>query len=86
VAHYGDYDGFFEVELWDEGKGFILELSHEHEYELDESRREALVPAISRFERDHFLDEFYPLFGPLAHFVRRNTQTSRSSERKQREI
>jgi hypothetical protein len=25
VAHYDDYNGMFEVDLWEEGKGFILE-------------------------------------------------------------
>src|SRR5438132_358028 len=29
VAHYDDYNGMFEVDLWEEGKGFILDLTHE---------------------------------------------------------
>ena len=70
VAHYDDYNGMFEVDLWEEGKGFILDLTHEYNYELD-PEREALVPALSRNERDHFLDVCYSLFGPLDHFVRR---------------
>ena len=74
IAHYDDYNGIFEVELWEEGKGFILDLTHEYDYELDPERREALVPALSRYERDHFLDEYYSLFGPLDHFVRRKAQ------------
>ena len=64
----------FEVHLWEEGKGFILDLTHDYNYELDPERREALVPALSRFERDHFLDQCYWLFGPLDHFVRRKAQ------------
>jgi hypothetical protein len=56
VAHYDDYNGMFEVDLWEGGKGFILDLTHEYNYELDPERREALVPALSRNERDHFLD------------------------------
>ena len=71
VALYDDYNGTFQVHLWDEGKGFILDLSHEYEYELDSQRRESLEPALSRNKQDHFLDEYYSLFGPLDHFVRR---------------
>jgi hypothetical protein len=63
VAHYDDYNGMFEVDLWQDGKGFILDLTHEYDYELDPERREALVPALSRNERDHFLDACYSLFG-----------------------
>jgi hypothetical protein len=74
IAHYDDYNGTFEVDLWEEGKGFILDLTHEYHYALDPERREALVPALSRFERDHFLDQCYWLFGPLDHFVRRKAQ------------
>src|SRR5262245_16322410 len=44
VAHYDDYDGLFEVDLWHCSKGFRLHLDHEDQYELDEYRREALVP------------------------------------------
>jgi hypothetical protein len=74
IAHYDDYNGIFGVDLWEEGKGFILDLSHENDYELDPERREALVPTLSRYERDRFLDECYSLFGPLDHFVRRKAQ------------
>jgi hypothetical protein len=27
IAHYDDYNGIFEVDLWEEGKGFILDLT-----------------------------------------------------------
>jgi hypothetical protein len=74
IAHYDDYNGDFEVDLWEEGKGFILDLTHEYDYELDAEQREALVPALSRYERDGFLDEYYSLFGPMDHFVRREAQ------------
>jgi len=53
-----------------------LDLTHEYNYELD-PEREALVPALSRNERDHFLDACYSLFGPLNHFVRRKAQNKR---------
>jgi hypothetical protein len=78
VAHYDDYNGMFEVDLWEEGKGFILDLTHEYDYELDPERREALVPALSRNERDHFLDAWYSFFGPLDHFVRRKALNKRA--------
>jgi hypothetical protein len=74
IAHYDDYKGIFEVDLWEEGKGFILDLTHEYDYELDLERREALVPALSRYDGDRFLDECYSLFGPLDHFVRGKEQ------------
>jgi hypothetical protein len=70
VGHYEEYDGLFEVDLWEPRKGFSLHLDHEDHYELDDYRREALVPSISRYEEDRFLDEYSPLFGPLQHFVR----------------
>ena len=76
VAHYDDYNGMFEVDLWEEGKGFILDLTHEYNYELD-PEREALVPALSRNERDHVLDACYSLFGPLDHFVRTKAKNKR---------
>ena len=74
IAHYDNFNGIFEVDLWEEGKEFILDLTHEYDYELDPERREALVRALTRYERDRFLDEYYLLFGPLDHFVRRKAQ------------
>ena len=70
IAHYDDYNEDFRVDLWEEGKGFILHLDHEYDYVLDSEQREALVPSISRYERDRFLDAYYALFGPLDRFVR----------------
>ena len=52
-----------------------VELDYEYDYALDSETREALVPAISRNEPDHFLDSFYSLFGPLDHFVRERQGT-----------
>jgi hypothetical protein len=70
LKHYDDYNGTLGVELWEEGKGFILDLTHEYDYELDPERREAIEPALSRYERGRYLDEYYSLFGPLDYFVR----------------
>jgi hypothetical protein len=79
IAHYDDYYENFEVDLWEEGKGFILRSDHEYDYALDLEQREELVPAINRYERDLFLDAFYPLFGPLDHFVRRRSTNAKTS-------
>src|SRR6266403_1645533 len=59
VAHYDDYNEDFRVDLWEEGKGLMLHLDHEYDYVLDSEQREALEPAISRYERDRFLDAYY---------------------------
>ena len=77
IAHYDDYNEDFRVDLWEESKGFILHLDHEYGYVLDPEQREALVPAISRYERDRFLDAYYSLFGPLDHFVRTTARNKR---------
>jgi hypothetical protein len=50
LAHYDDYNEDFRVDLREEGKGFILHLDHEYDYVLDSEQREALEPAISRYE------------------------------------
>jgi hypothetical protein len=49
-------------------------LAKRNDYVLDSEQREALEPAISRYERDRFLDAYYSLFGPLDHFVRTTEQ------------
>ncbi len=77
VAHYDDYNGTFEVDLWEEGRSFMLDLRHQYQYELDEYLREALVPGITSYAED-FLYEFSPLFGPLEHFVRIESQNQES--------
>lgn len=58
------------VELWAPGRGYTLELVHEAQYGLRSGPVEALVAGISRYALDHFLDEYSPLFGSLAHFTR----------------
>ena len=78
-AIYDDYEGTMEVQLWGGESGFVLELLHEPAYDLDESRREALVPALSRYEEDYFLDQYYDLFGRLKHYTREETSAEPSS-------
>jgi hypothetical protein len=80
VAHYDDYNGIFGVELWESGKGFLLDLTHEQTYELDEERRESLVPALMTHAEDRFLDRYSDLFGPLNHYVRTKRRTKRSRQ------
>ena len=72
VANFDTYNGTFEVDLWQPGRGFLLDLHHEFDYELDELGREALVPGIVRYEGDDFLEDFVRLLGPLGHFVRQD--------------
>jgi hypothetical protein len=69
-ARYDDYYGEFTVDLWENNTGFELDLQYEEQYELDQLKRDALVPALTRHEADHFLDQYYPLFGHLKHFIR----------------
>jgi len=57
---------------------FILHLSHEYDYDLDPERQESLVPALSQYQQDHFLEEYYSRFGPLDHFVRK-TERNRTT-------
>ena len=79
VADYDDYDGIFGVELWERGKGFILDLTHEQEYDLDEQRRESLVPGLTTHAEDRFLERYFGLF-PLHYFVRSKRRTMHCTE------
>jgi hypothetical protein len=58
------------VELWEEGKGFTLELCYEADYALRDGSIEALTVGLGRHEGDTFLDQYYRLLGPLQHFTR----------------
>lgn len=69
VAQLSDCESTLEVELWSQGKGFILHLTYEYSYDLDKDQRNSLVPALSRFESDDCLDQYFPLFGHLGHYV-----------------
>jgi hypothetical protein len=59
-----------KVELWEKEKGFCLHLTYEYAYELDKDHRDSLVPALSRYAEDAFLDQYYHLFEPLEHYTR----------------
>lgn len=69
-AKYSDYEGTMTVQLWRSKSGLVLELIHEPAYDLDEFQREALVPALSRYEEDSFLDQYFVLFGRPNHYTR----------------
>jgi hypothetical protein len=58
------------VELWTKGKGFMMHLNFEPTYQLDKEGHDSLAVALSRFEEDHFLDQYYSLFQPLSHYVK----------------
>ena len=62
------------VELWEEGKGFELHLTFEVAYILDIQHRDSLVPGISRFEEDDFLEKYYHYFEPLKHYLKTGTE------------
>lgn len=58
------YKTSLEVELWEKGKGFQLSLMP------DTMNERELVPGISRYTSDKFLDKYYYLFGPLTRYTR----------------
>lgn len=64
------------VELWEVGKGFQLHLSFESGYILDELQRDSIVPGLSRYKKDVFLDEYYHFFEPLTHYIRKDLEQS----------
>jgi hypothetical protein len=68
--YFPDGEPSLEVELGRAGAGFTLHLTFEPEYLLDARGRDALIPGVSRFQEDRFLDQYSPLLGPLKHFVR----------------
>ncbi|MBI2297170.1 MAG: hypothetical protein HYU76_14295 [Betaproteobacteria bacterium] len=58
------------VELGKLGGGFMLHLDFQPAYTLDPRGRDALVPALSRYEGDTFLDQYHWFFDPLKHYTR----------------
>ncbi len=73
-SYLTEYGVTLEVELREIGKGFCLHLTYEYAYELDKDCRDSLVPALSHYEEDACLDQYYHLFDPLKHYTRRNTE------------
>ena len=79
VATYRPEDGpDLLIELWEKGMGFTLHLNFEAAYILDDAERDTLVPALSRYEEDDFLDQYSRYFAPLKHYPRRTSYVRRS--------
>jgi hypothetical protein len=71
IAKYNPQEGpGLEVDLWGKRRGFMLHLTFAAQYELDHDQQDALVPALIRYSEDHFLDQYYYLFEPLAHYTK----------------
>ncbi|MFW9929419.1 MAG: hypothetical protein ACFFD1_08515 [Candidatus Thorarchaeota archaeon] len=73
-ATLADYGSSINVDLWQKGKRFYLNLYHHYSYDLDKLYREALSPSINRNSKDDFLDKYFSLFFPLDHYVRINDE------------
>src|SRR6266542_5572711 len=72
IAKYNPQQGAgLEVDLWGTRRDFTLHLTFEAQYELDHDKQDALVPGLSRYTDDDFLDQYYYLFEPLKHYTRR---------------
>ena len=59
------------VELWEADKGFTLHLGFEAANIVRDGEGDILIPSLSRFEGDHFLDQYYAYFEPLTPYERR---------------
>jgi len=69
-SYLADCGATIKVDLWGKGRGFSLHLTYEHAYELDKGCRDSLVPSLSRYEGDSYLDQYYRLFEPLKHYTK----------------
>jgi hypothetical protein len=71
IAKYHPQEGAgLEVDLCRKRRGFTLHLTFEAQYELDHNKQDALVPGLSRYTEDDFLEQYYYLFEPLRHYTR----------------
>jgi hypothetical protein len=66
-AKYDEYDGTFDIHLWEPEKSFCLNLN-ELFSEINDDNGECLAVSITRYEEDNFLDQYYYLFGKLSHY------------------
>ena len=69
-ASYDEYEGEFDIDLWETGKGFTLNLTYLNDYVFDKQKKELLIPSIIRNEDDDFLDKHYKLYGTLKNLVK----------------
>lgn len=76
AKYYPEEGSELVVDLWEADKGFSLYLSFEPEYSLDEFRCDSIVPALSRYEEDNYLDQYYSFFGRLRHYTKEDVELS----------
>jgi hypothetical protein len=69
-AHYDEYMGYFDVQLWEPQKEFCLNLAHDYSTRNIGKGEEVLAPGLTRYEKDNHLDSFYNLFGKLSDYKR----------------
>jgi hypothetical protein len=72
-ADYDDYMGEFTVHLWEPSR-FSLHLHYRVSDRWMDLNQELLVPSISQYEEDRFLEQYHRLFGNLADFKRAERQ------------
>lgn len=75
-AQYDDYMGEFDVQLWELEKDFCLNLHYDNS-NFDDESEEMLVPSLTRYEKDNFLDSHYDLFGGLSTYKKEKEQTTK---------
>jgi hypothetical protein len=66
-AKYDEYEGTFDIHLWEPEKSFCLNLN-ELFSEINADNGDCLTVSITRYEEDNFLDQYYYLFGKLSHY------------------
>jgi hypothetical protein len=72
VARYRPENGpELVIELGEEGMGFTLHLNFAAACLFNDAERDTLVPALSRYEEDDFLEQYYWYFEPLKHYTTR---------------
>ena len=70
-AIYDEYDGTFDIHLWEPEKSFCLNLN-ELFSEIYDVKEKHLTVSITRYEKDNFLDQYYSLFGKLSHYKKKS--------------
>ena len=73
-AHLDEYERTLVVQLWKKNREFTMHLTYEWKYQLDPEQRNALVPGISWWQDDDFLQQYYHIFGDLKHYVRKDAE------------
>jgi hypothetical protein len=66
-AKYDEYEGTFDIHLWEPEKSFYLNLN-ELFSDVNDDNEDCLTVSITRYEEDNFLDQYYYVFGKLSHY------------------